>query len=123
ALNLQGKAVKDAKILLLGVAYKRDVDDVRESPALTIIKLLDQRLARVSYHDPHVPVLRSRHLMGEMHSVELTPKTLASCDATLIVTDHRAVDYQMVLANAPLVVDTRNATAAWRGADRNVILA
>jgi UDP-N-acetyl-D-glucosamine dehydrogenase len=77
ALNLHGKALNGAKILLIGVAYKRDVEDVRESPALAIIRMLDQRLACVSYHDPHVPHLRSRHLLRELSSVELTPEAVA----------------------------------------------
>src|SRR6267154_6070197 len=76
ALNLQGKALKGTNILLIGVAYKPDVDDVRESPALTIIKLLHSRLARVHYHDPLVPRLRSRHLDHEMSSVELTEEVV-----------------------------------------------
>lgn len=110
-LNLQGKALKDAQILLLGVAYKRDVDDVRESPALAIITLLEAKLARVEYHDPYVPRLRSRHLSREMTSVGLSPQTVASADAVVVVTDHSNIDYEMVVSNAKLLVDTRNATA------------
>jgi len=122
-LNLNGKPLKHSEILLLGVAYKRDIEDTRESPALTIIRLLEARLARVSYHDPHVPVLRSRHLDREMSSVELTPETVASSDAVVIVTDHRNVDYPMLLKHAKLVVDTRNVTAPYRRDGSNVILA
>ncbi len=123
ALNLAGKPLREAEILILGVAYKRDVDDVRESPALAIIRGLERRLAQVSYHDPYVPVLRSRHLVRQMESVPLSAETLRKFDATVIVTDHRAVDYQMVLENSPLVVDARNATEPYRKPDHNVILA
>jgi len=112
ALNERGKPPKGAKILILGVAYKRDVDDVRESPALPIITLLNERGAKVSYHDPHIkefPALR--HYPGlKMKSVKVTRKLLASQDAVLIVTDHSCVDYGFVVQYARLVVDTRNAT-------------
>ncbi|MBV8358409.1 MAG: nucleotide sugar dehydrogenase, partial [Deltaproteobacteria bacterium] len=111
------------KILLIGVAYKRDVDDVRESPALAIIHELERRLARVFYHDPHVPLLRSRHLHREMRSVLLTPELTRSCDAALIVTDHSSIDYSMLLENCRLLIDSRNATAPYRKPEHNVILA
>src|SRR6266851_2488768 len=113
-LNLQGKPLKNASVLLIGVAYKRNVDDVRESPALAIIRLLHSRLARVQYHDPLVPLLRSRHLEREMASVGLTAESLRAVDVVVIVTNHRAIDYDLVVRNARLVVDTRNATAAHR---------
>jgi len=122
-LNLQGKALRDSEILILGVAYKRDISDVRESPALKIIELLRSKLARVSYHDPHVPKLISRHLTGEMRSTPLTPETVASSDAVVIVTDHKAIDYGAVVRDAKLVVDTRNATSRVRGASDKVIAA
>ncbi len=122
-LNLVGRPLKDAHILLIGVAYKRDIEDVRESPALAIITLLESRLARVSYYDPHVPRLRSRHLPREMKSVALTSELVAEVDAVLIVTDHRQVDYEMLVRNAKLVVDARNATAAYRKPGDRVILA
>lgn len=122
-LNLQGKPLREASVLLIGVAYKPDVDDVRESPALSIIRLLHSKLARVAYHDPLVPRLRSRHLESDMFSVELTPELLRSADATVIVTNHRSVDYGLITENAQLVVDTRNATAAYRGNRNNVLTA
>ena len=122
-LNLCGKALNGAKILLLGVAYKRDVDDVRESPALKIINLLEQRRAQVSYHDPYVPHLKSRHLSRVMESRDLTRENLATSDAVVIVTDHTRVDYGMVVNHAKLVVDTRNATVEVRKPGHNVILA
>jgi UDP-N-acetyl-D-glucosamine dehydrogenase len=107
ALNQQGKAVRGASVLVLGVAYKRDIDDLRESPALDIIKLLEGQGARVSYHDPHVPTFAEDG--HEFRSVPLDPKTVAAADCIMIVTDHSAVDYHMIKRNAKLVVDTRNA--------------
>ncbi|HET6577101.1 MAG TPA: nucleotide sugar dehydrogenase [Gemmatimonadales bacterium] len=107
ALNAQGKAVRGASVLVLGVAYKRDIDDLRESPALDIIRLLEGQGARVSYSDPHVPVFSEDE--HEFHSVPLTPDAVAAADCIMIVTDHTAVDYRMVKRNAKLVVDTRNA--------------
>ena len=111
ALNETRKSVNGSRVHLYGVAYKRDVDDVRESPALAIVQELERRLARVSYHDPHVPLLRSRHLYREMQSVPLTPETLRSYDAALIVTDHSSIDYPMLLDNCRLLIDSRNASA------------
>jgi UDP-N-acetyl-D-glucosamine dehydrogenase len=122
-LNRQGKPLRGAKILLIGVAYKRNVEDVRESPAFAIIDLLQAAEARVSYHDPHVPKLRSRHLEHAMSSVDLTPPTLAAADAVLIVTDHQQVDYAALVKHAKLIVDTRNATAPYRKSGDNVVLA
>ncbi len=122
-LNLQGKALKDAAILLLGVAYKRDIEDYRESPALSIIIQLNRRLARVSYHDPHVPHLRTRYLSHTLSSIGLTSELVRSSDAVVIVTDHSDVDYEMIVRNAKLVVDTRNATARFRQPGDNVLLA
>jgi UDP-N-acetyl-D-glucosamine dehydrogenase len=122
-LNLQGKPLKDAAILLLGVAYKRDIEDTRESPAVSIMIRLNRRLARVSYHDPHVPHLRTRYLSHTLSSVALTSESVRSSDAVVIVTDHSDVDYEMIVRNAKLVVDTRNATARFRQPGDNVILA
>jgi UDP-N-acetyl-D-glucosamine dehydrogenase len=122
-LNFQGKALKDANILLIGVAYKPNVDDVRESPALAIIRLLHGKLARVLYHDPLVPRLHSRHLEHEMASSELTPESIKAADAVIIVTNHRMVDYEMIVRNARLIVDTRNATATLRHLNDNILLA
>jgi UDP-N-acetyl-D-glucosamine dehydrogenase len=107
ALNEQGKAVRGAAVLVLGVAYKRDIDDIRESPALDIIRLLEGQGARVSYHDPHVPVFAEDG--HEFRSVPLDPQTVAAADCIMIVTDHSAIDYHMVRRKAKLVVDTRNA--------------
>ncbi len=107
ALNGQGKAVRRASVLVLGVAYKRDIDDIRESPALDIIRLLRGQGARVTYSDPHVP--RFREDGQEFRSVELTPELVAAADCVMIVTDHSSVDYRMIKRTAKLVVDTRNA--------------
>ena len=111
ALNARGRAVRGSKICILGVAYKRDVDDARESPAFVIIELLQSRRAKFSYHDPHIPHLpRTRHFAVAMSSSPLTPAFLAEQDCALIVTDHSACDYELVVRHAPLVIDTRNAT-------------
>jgi UDP-N-acetyl-D-glucosamine dehydrogenase len=107
ALNSQGKAVRGASVLVLGVAYKRDVEDIRESPALDIIRLLEGQGARVTYFDPHVP--RFREDGQEFRSVELTPDVVAAADCVMIVTDHTVVDYRMIKRMAKLIVDTRNA--------------
>ena len=107
ALNGQGKAVRGASVLVLGVAYKRDVEDIRESPALDIIRLLEGQGAQVTYFDPHVP--RFREDGQEFRSVELTPDIVAAADCVIVVTDHTAVDYRMIKRMAKLVVDTRNA--------------
>ena len=98
ALNEQGKAVRGAVVLVLGVAYKRDIDDIRESPALDIIRLLEGQGARVSYSDPHVPAFAEDG--HEFRSVALDPETVAAADCVMIVTDHTAVDYHMIKRHA-----------------------
>jgi len=114
ALNERERSVKGSKILVLGVAYKKDIDDVRESPALDIIHILQERGATVSYHDPYVPEIRLEH--GEdgapakrMKSVELAP-ALQEAHAVVIVTDHSVFQYSKLVESASLIVDTRNAT-------------
>jgi len=110
ALNDRGRCLKGAKILLLGVAYKKDIDDPRESPAFEILDLLLQRGAGVAYHDPHIPELprmREWPNLPRLRSLPLTAETLRAQDAVLLVTDHRAVDYALLSREAPLVVDTR----------------
>ncbi len=109
AMNDQKKSIKGSKILVLGVAYKKDISDVRESPALDVIKLLMEKGADVSYNDPHVPSIR---LDGNMlaKSVRLTVPALAGFDCVVIVTDHSTYDYQWIVDNSRLIVDTRNAT-------------
>lgn len=107
-LNEEQKAVKGSTILILGVTYKRDVADCRESPALDIIRLLKAKGAVVRYNDPHVPCL---DLDGELlDSVELTASCLQEADCTIIATDHKAYDWEWITQNARLIVDTRNST-------------
>jgi len=106
-LNEQGKAVRGSKVLVLGVAYKKDIDDVRESPALDVIRLLERRGAVVSYHDAHVAKLHEDGV--ELTSVPLSAQTLRAVDCVVIVTDHSNVDYALVGREAPVVVDTRHA--------------
>ncbi len=111
ALNRRGKALKGAKVLILGVAYKKNVDDMRESPAITIIELLLAKGARVAYHDPHIPRLpKMRRSRLSMASTPLTAGLLKGQDCVVIVTDHDALDYQAVVDKARLVVDTRDVT-------------
>jgi UDP-N-acetyl-D-glucosamine dehydrogenase len=114
ALNDREKSLKGSRVLVLGVAYKKDVDDLRESPSLKIIELLQQRGARVDYNDPYFPRLhKMRHYdYSHMISTDTTPENLAAYDCVLIATDHSAYDYQAITDAAPLVVDTRNATRA-----------
>ena len=112
ALNQRSKALKGSRILVLGVAYKKDVDDLRESPTLKIMQLLGQRGAQVDYNDPYFPQLhKMRHYdYSAMRSVPLNPQTLAGYDCVVIATDHSSYDYAAIVEHAPLVVDTRNAT-------------
>jgi len=112
ALNDDGKALRGAKVLVLGIAYKPDVDDIRESPAAEIIELLVAAGADVAYHDPLVPVFpKMRKHDIDLTSSPLTDETLEPQDCVLIVTDHTAVDYDLVGRSAGLIVDSRNAMA------------
>jgi len=113
ALNDERKPVKGSKILVLGVAYKPEIGDTRESPALDVIRLLQAKGAEVSYHDPYVPDLRHEGL--SLESVELSPEVLESADAVVITTNHKAIDWELVVERAKLVIDTRNATAGRKG--------
>ena len=111
ALNDAGKAMKGSKILILGLAYKKDIDDVRESPSLEIIELLKHRGAKVDYNDPHVPrTHKMREYDLKMTSKKITPKLLGDYDAVMICTDHSSYDYDKIVEHAQLVIDTRNAT-------------
>jgi UDP-N-acetyl-D-glucosamine dehydrogenase len=110
ALAARGASVAGSRILLLGVAYKKDIDDTRESPAFELMRQLTARGATVAYHDPHVPSLsppRSFPDLPELASVALSPEVLSATDAVLLATNHAGVDYELVLAHAPLIVDTR----------------
>jgi UDP-N-acetyl-D-glucosamine dehydrogenase len=115
ALNGKGKSIKGARVLVLGIAYKKDIDDVRESPSLKLITLLQQRGAKVDYNDPHVP---RTHKMREydlrMASVPLTERNLRKYDCALIATDHSSYDYRFIVRHSSLVVDTRNAAGKIR---------
>lgn len=121
-----GRGLKDAAVLLLGLAYKKNVDDMRESPALKIIELLEERGARVTFHDPHIaaipPTRAYGHLAGRT-GVALTPASLKAADAVLVVTDHDAIDWTRVGRHARLIVDTRNALRRAGHAGSNLVLA
>jgi len=112
ALNRQEKSVKGSNILLLGVAYKKDVDDLRESPSLKLLELLTEKGAQMDYNDPYFAALhKMRHYdFSDKRSVELTPAKLASYDCVLIATDHSSYDYDAIVKHSKLVVDSRNAT-------------
>jgi UDP-N-acetyl-D-glucosamine dehydrogenase len=125
ALNHNKKAVNGSHVLMLGVAYKRDIDDVRESPALDVLRLLEADGAHVAYHDPFVPVLKEDG--KEMESVDLTDQALSGADAVVIITDHSDFDYGRVFRLSQALVDARNTMAkvpeaiASRGAGRWIV--
>jgi UDP-N-acetyl-D-glucosamine dehydrogenase len=111
ALNEQEKAIKGSRVLLLGMAYKKNIDDMRESPSIKLVELLLKVGAKVEYHDPYIPTYHDEHGADiHMSSVPMTPKSLKTYDWVLISTDHDDVDYAMVVKHSTLVVDTRNAT-------------
>jgi len=123
ALNKLGKTVKGSKVLILGLAYKKDIDDTRESPAFEIMELLEELGASVSYHDPHVPVIppTRRHAdKAGLPSLSLTAANLEKQDAVVLVTDHTSVDYELVGRHARLIVDTRG---VYRAPAANVVQA
>ncbi len=121
-----GRALKGARILMIGIAYKKNVDDMRESPALTIIELLERRGALVSFHDPYIaeiPPTREHAQFAGRRSTLLSEAAAASFDAAIICTDHDPVDYRLLVEHCPLIIDTRNA-CAHRGLSRgNVVKA
>jgi len=119
ALNEQGKALKGSQVLVLGAAYKPDIDDLRESPALDVIGLLANKGAEVSYHDPYIP--RLRHDDWEMESVPNLMAALEEVDCVVIVTNHSSYDYAAILETARLVVDTRNALGPARRSSPKVV--
>ena len=124
ALNQQGKAVSGAKILILGLAYKPDIDDVRESPSFELIELLEHYNAVVDYNDPLVPAThKMRQHDLQMQSVPLNPQTLAGYDCVLIATNHSVYDWQMIADHARLIVDTRNAMQLINGRRDHIVLA
>ena len=111
ALNVRKRSLNGARILIAGIAYKPNIDDMRESPALDVMGLLHERGARLSYADPYVPVLAGRSWVGgyELASLSIDAATLAGVDCVAILTDHRAFDYDAIVAGAPIIVDARHA--------------
>jgi UDP-N-acetyl-D-glucosamine dehydrogenase len=108
ALNERGKALKGSRVLVLGIAYKKNVDDMRESPAVELMELLVRRGCQVAYSDPHVPAFpRMREHHFELSSVALTPQSIAACDVVLLATNHDSFDYDLIAKHARLIVDTR----------------
>jgi UDP-N-acetyl-D-glucosamine dehydrogenase len=124
ALNGRRKSIKGAKLLILGVAYKRDVDDARESPALAIMDLLQKKGATILYHDPYIPSLPSfRKYRFKLKSSPLTKHLLHGIDAAVVVTDHSQIDYGWVVKHAPLIIDTRNVTKDLKRWKRKIVKA
>jgi UDP-N-acetyl-D-glucosamine dehydrogenase len=124
ALNRFKKALNGSKILVLGLAYKKDIDDLRESPSIELIELLKARGAKVDYNDPHIPVTpRQREHDLRMRSKPLTPAMLAGYDCVLIATDHSDYDYADIVKRAKLIVDTRNATGKIKTGRSKIVLA
>jgi UDP-N-acetyl-D-glucosamine dehydrogenase len=121
-----GKALSRSKVLVIGLAYKKNVPDIRESPSLKLIELIEARGGQASYHDPHVPSVPPTREYGHLKgrpSLELTRETIAGFDAVLVATDHDAVDYAALAAWAPLIVDTRNAFGRRSLSGANVVKA
>ncbi len=113
ALNDQGKPIRGSKICILGMAYKKDVDDPRESPSFELLELLTKSGGAMSYSDPHIPVLPKMRHHGDLPALQsqpLTPEFMASQDVLLIATDHTAFDYAEIVKHGKLIIDTRNAT-------------
>jgi UDP-N-acetyl-D-glucosamine dehydrogenase len=124
ALNERKKSLNGSKVLVLGLAYKKDIDDIRESPSIELIELLQSHGAKVDYNDPYIPKThKQREHNLRMKSKPLSPKMLKSYDVVLISTDHSSYDYKMIVKNSRLVIDTRNATAKVKGAGKNVVKA
>ncbi len=108
ALNERGKALKGSRALVLGVPYKKNVDDMRESPAVELMEMLAAKGARVEYSDPHIPVFpKLRKHQFDLRTTSLIPNTIGQFDIVLLATDHDAFDYQMIADHAQLIVDTR----------------
>ena len=108
-LNNHNKALNGTHVLILGVSYKKDIDDMRESPTLKLIEILKTKGAEVDYSDPYVPkLLPSRHFNFDMSSVEITKESLSKYDIVLLSTDHTSFDYKFIAENAKIIVDTRN---------------
>jgi len=124
ALNSRKKSINGSRVLLLGMAYKKNVDDPRESPSFKLIEILREKGAEVIYNDPHIPKIPPvRKYSFSMDSTELTKETLAAVDCVLLATDHSAYDYQFILDHADLIIDTRNAFNGLNGAAEKVVQA
>jgi UDP-N-acetyl-D-glucosamine dehydrogenase len=124
ALNENEKSLKGSRILMLGVAYKKDIDDDRESPSYTIMKLLSEKGALISYNDPWVPMLKpSRKYNFQLKSTPITPEVLREMDAVIIVADHSAYDFAEIVKHSNLIIDTRNATSGIEGAGKKIFYA
>ncbi len=124
ALNEHRKSLKGSKVLVLGLAYKKDIDDLRESPSIELIELLRNKGAKVDYNDPYIPKThKQRQHDLKMTSKKLSAKMLAGYDVVLISTDHSDYDYKWIVRNAKLIVDARNATVSVRGAGKKVVKA
>ena len=120
-LNQHEKSLNGSKVLVLGVAYKKDIDDERESPGYIIMKLLSEKGAIVSYNDPWIPVLKqTRKYNFRKKSIPITQEVLQEMDAIIIITDHSAYDYAEIVKHSNLIIDTRNATNKIDGADVKV---
>jgi len=107
ALNDHGKPIKGSSVLVLGAAYKPDIDDLRESPAIDVLRLLQAKGARVTYHDPYIPKIKEDN--WEMESILDLERAVTDADCVVIVTNHKVYDYPAILKSAKLIVDTRNA--------------
>ena len=119
ALNEHGKALKGSHVLILGAAYKPDIDDVRESPSLDVMGLLMAKGAQVTYHDPYIP--RLKHDSWELQSVPDLMQAVAEADCVAIITNHKVYDYAAILESARLIVDTRNALGKMGRASAKVV--
>jgi len=125
ALNERGKPLNNSSVLVIGLSYKKDIDDTRESPSLKLISLLMGKGARVDYHDPYVPCIKRTREYQDLQgteSVPLIPETISSYDAVLIATAHSNIDYQFLVDHAQLVVDTRNATRNVVSTDHKIVM-
>jgi len=124
ALNDEGKSLKGSRVLVLGAAYKKDIDDPRESPSFKLMEILINKGAKVDYNDPFIPELPSMRMYDvQGKSVELTPDSLGSYDCVLVSTDHSVYDWEFICRHARLVVDTRNATLGVKDSKAKIIKA
>ena len=119
-LNNQKKALKGSNILVVGITYKKDINDMRESPALAIITSLIEKEAKVQYYDPLVPDFKIDGL--KLKSLDLTKENMSSSDCVVILTDHSSLDYKLIADNAKLILDTRNALRQFKGSSNIITL-